>query len=92
MVNAKLTTLAIAALDATAGLAQGAAKDRTVQAFFAGALAADPNAIGPSDIMAVAMSGATVVERWAGREPQPGGEQGPRDGYGRHGPEQRQGH
>lgn len=60
--------LANSALDLASGYSQGAAKDRIVQAFFAGAVAANPEAVTPSEIMAVAMSGATVVERWAGRE------------------------
>jgi hypothetical protein len=59
--------LANAALDLASGFVQGAAKDRIVQAFFAGAVEANPDAATPAEIMAVAMSGATVVERWAGR-------------------------
>jgi hypothetical protein len=74
--------LANAALDLASGYSQGAAKDRIVQAFFAGAVAANPDSVTTSEIMAVAMSGATVVERWAGREP-PQAEPGTQGGQDR---------
>lgn len=63
--------LANQALELTTGLSQGAAKDRTLQAFFAGVAAGNPDAITASEVMAVAMSGQAVVERWAGKEPTP---------------------
>lgn len=59
------TKLAKAALDLTADYAQGAAKDRVVQAFFAGVASCAPEQIAPTELMAIAISGAAVVERWA---------------------------
>lgn len=59
------TNIAKAALSLTEGLEQGAAKDRVVKAFFAGVASCAPDKITPVETMAVAMSGAAVVEKWA---------------------------
>lgn len=70
MVDVKL---AKAALELTADYAQGAAKDRVVQAFFAGVATCAPDLVTPAEIMAVAISGAGAVEKWAhnGHNPPP---------------------
>lgn len=63
------TRIAQTALEVASGYTQGAAKDRTLQAFFAGVAAADPTKISMTEALALAMSGQPVVERWAGVEP-----------------------
>lgn len=60
------TKLAKQALTLVESFEQGAAKDRIVKAFFAGVASCAPDKIEPAELMAVALNGSSIVEKWAG--------------------------